>query len=108
MPNTLERESRRQVRVRDFNEWIESASDSMGALAGTVAFRCECGDRRCECAIELTRAEYEAVRAHSTRFAIVVNHESPVDTVVSEHERYAVVEKLVGRSSRHARTTYTR
>ena len=108
MPSTLDRESRRQARVRDFNEWIESASDSMGAVAGTVPFRCECGDRRCECAIDLTRTEYEAVRAHSTRFAIAVNHESPDDTLVSEHERYAVVEKLVGRFSRHARRTYTR
>lgn len=107
MRSVLDRESRRQVSVRAFNEWIESANDSMGHL-GTVAFRCECGDAGCAHAIELTRAEYEAIRAHPTRFAIARNHENPSDTVVAEHERFAVVEKVVSRYVRFAHRTSPR
>ena len=31
----------------------------------------------CTCAIALTLAEYEAVRAYATHFAIARNHENP-------------------------------
>lgn len=99
-------EARRQARTRDVNEWIEDVSVSMGLGPGSeiLTFRCECGDRRCRYAIDLTCAEYEAVRRYATRFAIVLNHENPeTDGVVAEYERYAVVEKLVGDASREAR-----
>ena len=79
------------------------ANESMGLHAGTDPFRCECGDRGCAHPIALTRAEYERVRAHATRFAIAHNHENPEsDRMVAEHERYSIVEKLVGQASRHA------
>jgi len=100
------REARHQTRTRAFNEWIEDASESMGLHAGTDAFRCECGDGGCAYPIALTRAEYELVRAHPTHFAIARNHENPEsDRVVAEHERYTIVEKLVGQASRQARRT---
>jgi hypothetical protein len=97
------REARHQGNTRVFNEWIEGANESMGVHAGTDAFRCECGDGGCLHAIDLTRPEYESVRSHSTRFIVARNHENPEsDRVVAEHERYTVVEKLVGLSSRQA------
>lgn len=97
-------EARCQTMTRDFNEWIERASESLGLGSGVHVFRCECGDRRCDSTIELTRSEYERVREHPARFAIVLNHENPeCDRVVAEYERHAVVEKLVGEASRHAR-----
>lgn len=102
-------EARHQTRTRAFNEWIEGANESMGLHTGTDAFRCECGDGACAFPIALTRAEYECVRAHATRFAIAHNHENPEsDRVVAEHERYTVVEKLVGRASRQAHRSYPR
>ena len=97
-------EALQQTCTRAFNEWIECASESLGIGTRIHTFRCECGDARCDRAIELTRPEYESVRAHATRFAIVLNHENPeTDRVVAEHERYAVVEKLVGETSKEAR-----
>lgn len=109
MPDASAREARHQTRTRRFNEWIEGANDSMGSHAGTDPFRCECGDAACAHGIALTRAEYELVRAYPARFAIAHNHENPEsDQVVAEHDRYTVVEKLVGLSSRQARRSYPR
>ena len=103
------REARHQTRTRAFNEWIEDANESMGVHTGTDPFRCECGDGLCLHQIALTRVEYESVRAHPTRFVIAHNHENPEsDRVVAEHERYTVVEKLVGPSSRQAHRSYSR
>ena len=109
MPDASSREARHQTRTRTFNEWIEGANESMGLRSGTAPFRCECGDSACRHPIPLTRAEYERVRQHPTRFAVAPNHENPEsDQVVSEHERYTIVEKLVGQASRHARRSYPR
>lgn len=108
MPDPDEREARRQTHVRDVNEWIEGAHESVGLYHGAGSFRCECGDTACMHVIELTRAEYEWVRASAIRFALAPNHEHPGDRVVAEHERYTVVEKLVGRQSRRALRSYER
>ena len=44
-----------------------------------------------------THAEYEAVRASGSRFLIAIDHENPVNAcVVSEGDRYAVVDVVVG------------
>ena len=108
MPDPETREAKRQAHTRDVNEWIEAAHESLGVRLGQGWFRCECGDCRCEHAIALTRAEYESVRASAIRFALAPNHEHPGDRVVSEHDRYTVVEKFVGRGSRHALRSYGR
>ena len=58
-----------------------------------IAFLCECGQLGCNHVIELTRAEYDGVRAHPRRFAIVAAHEIvEIETTVERHDRYAVVE----------------
>lgn len=108
MPSPDDREAQQQTRTRDVNEWIEGANESVGIHRGTDRFRCECGDGSCEHAIELTRAEYESVRTSAVRFALAPNHEHPGDRVVAEHERYTIVEKLVGRASRRALRSYQR
>lgn len=103
------REAQHQVLTRSFNEWVEGANESMGLHVGTDSFKCECGDAYCRHSIDLTRAEYESVREYPTRFAVVPNHENPEsDRVVCENARYAVVEKLAGLSSGHARRSYGR
>ena len=44
--------------------------------------------------MELTRAEYEAVRSNPRTFAVLEGHELPeVEDVVGRTERYLVVEK---------------
>jgi hypothetical protein len=55
----------------------------------------ECADESCTAPIELTLAEYEAVRSHPNQFAVLPGHVYPeVERVVSENERYVVVSKL--------------
>jgi hypothetical protein len=68
------------------------------------SFRCECGDRGCTCAIPLTLAEYESVRAYATHFAIARHHENPEsEQLIEEHERFAVVETVSGEAVKLAR-----
>ena len=58
-----------------------------------VSFRCECGQLGCNELIRLSRAEYDAVRSHPRRFAIVAAHEVvEIERIVERHSRYAVVE----------------
>jgi hypothetical protein len=71
---------------------------------GMTPFRCECGDGACTCAIRLTAAEYESVRAYAKHFAIARNHENPEsDQLVEEHKRFAVVEMVSGAAAKVAR-----
>ncbi|MBA3347977.1 MAG: hypothetical protein H0T13_05400 [Actinobacteria bacterium] len=102
-------EARGQTLTRDINEWIADASESLGLGPALHTFRCECGDSRCGRTIDVTRPEYEAVRAYATRFAIATDHENPEsDRVVAEHGRYSVVEKLGGHASGEAHRSYRR
>ena len=73
------------------------------------SFRCECGDQGCTCAIRLTLAEYESVRAYATHFAIARHHENPEsDQLIEEHERFAVVEAVSGEAVKLARRSNPR
>jgi hypothetical protein len=73
---------------------LRRLNEAMRAPAGRpLAFRCECGQIGCNQLIGLSSGEYETVRAHARRFAIVPGHEvEEVDQTVEHHEAYAVVE----------------
>ena len=104
MSDWRRREAETQARSREENEKKARARTS-----GIRAFRCECGDLACTCAIGLTLVEYEAVRAYATRFAVAPNHENPEsDRLVEEHERYAVVEMVAGEAVKLARKSNPR
>jgi hypothetical protein len=105
MPDWREDEARTQTIFREMNEWTEEDNDSRLGLERLMdAYLCECSDRRCTDPISLTRAEYEAVRAESVRFAIALDHENPeIDLVISENERFATVDKVIGVAARVAR-----
>ena len=91
-----EQEVRNEVRSRDRNEWIQTASQRFQARRPTEQYVCECSYPGCAFVLTLTHAEYEGVRARGTHFAIALDHENPeVDRVVSENERFAVVEKFL-------------
>ena len=78
-----------EATFRKVNEGMEAAQP-----AGRMSFLCECGRLGCNQLIELTREEYEAVRANSRRFAIIDGHEiEEVEDVVERSERFIVVEK---------------
>lgn len=78
-----------EATYRQINEGIRA-----DPADGRIAFVCECGRLGCNQLLRLSRAEYEAVREHALRFAIVPGHElAEVEDVVEEHEHYAVVQK---------------
>lgn len=78
---------------REVNERIEDVARLHGA-DDALDFLCECGRRDCLAAIGLSREEYESVRAEPDRFLVAPGHEEPdIERVVSETERFFVVEK---------------
>ena len=81
---------------RNVNEEIGGAALAFGRdRASRYSFMCECSDADCHRLLELTLAEYEAVRARSDRFAVVPGHALPeIESVVETHAGYEVVEKL--------------
>ncbi len=88
-----ERVGSNEATFRRINESVESdyaATDH----AGLIGFLCECGHSSCEETIELTRQEYESVRANPRRFAIIRAHAiEDTEDIVEDHQRYAVVKK---------------
>jgi hypothetical protein len=79
-----------EATFRKVNEAMEVGQDPSGLLT----FVCECGRLHCTKLIELTRAEYERIRANPRRFAIVEGHEIlEAEEIVERHDRYLVVEK---------------
>jgi hypothetical protein len=79
-----------EATFRKVNEGMQAGQEPTGLLT----FLCECGRLGCNRLIELTRDEYEAVRADPRTFAILDGHEiADVEDVVERHERYVVVQK---------------
>jgi hypothetical protein len=96
VPDWRGEEARARGVFREVNDRIVELEDTF-AVDGPASFVCECGNLKCTAAIELTRAEYEEVRAHPRRFVIARDHENPeVEIVVSHNGTWAVVETLVG------------
>jgi hypothetical protein len=88
-----ERIARNEATFRRINEDIGRGRDAEDDTT-LVGFVCECGDGECSRLIEMTPAEYQAVRADPRHFAIVNGHEIPgVERVLRRTDRYAVVEK---------------
>ena len=93
MDTRQQRVGKNEVVFRDVNERINDINRDMG-FNEEADFICECGNAECAAPITLKLAEYEAVRAYPTRFAILPGHEIPdVERVVQQNDRYAVVEK---------------
>ncbi len=79
---------------REANEKVAELGRLLDASGHELTpFLCECAEPRCTRVLRLTSKEYEAVRAHPSRFAVVPGHEHPDERVVAQSERYAVVEK---------------
>ena len=91
--------ARNEALFREINERVETVAESFDIRdegeSQRIGFVCECGNLDCLERIELTRAQYEAVRDDPRRFAVAHGHEDPdVAGVVERHERFVVVEKL--------------
>jgi len=98
-------EAKHQALFREVNERIESLAGSF-SLGGRHSFICECGNPECTEPIAMSRAEYERIREHASRFAVALDHENPeTETIVEQNERFAIVETYAGTASAIARET---
>ena len=101
----VHRFARNQALFRAVNERIKDVGNGFGIEEG-VEFLCECSNVDCAARVVLTAAEYEDLRTDPHRFVIAVGHSQPlVARVVSEGERYWVVEALPGEPTAIAERT---
>ena len=92
-----ERRARNEALFREVNERVEEVSSrlSYDDDSDKTGFVCECSRETCTELVEITTAQYEAVRSDPRRFLIRLGHADPkVDRVVEEHPGFLVVEKF--------------
>ena len=88
-----ERVARNESLYRQVNEQIAELSEHQ--RQANLPVLCECGHLSCSRTIEVSAAEYAAVRADPTHFILLPGHEMPeFERVVAEGTGYVVVEKI--------------
>jgi hypothetical protein len=91
---------------REVNERLQELADKFELQEETLDLVCECGSIDCDQRIRVSAADYERVRAESTRFVVVPGHELPdVEDIVQHGKGFDVVEKRVGIPEAVARET---
>ena len=90
------RAARNQSLYREVNERIEELNKHFdAALEAEAAWVCECADPECGEPMQMTLGEYEELRSHPDRFAVLPGHVlEGVERVVDTHDDYVVVEKV--------------
>jgi hypothetical protein len=79
---------------RQANERLYAAVSQRTDVDRPVPFLCECADDSCLAPTYLTLTEYTGVRSDDSRFIIVPGHPTvDGEGVVTENERFAVIEK---------------
>jgi hypothetical protein len=88
--NPLEKKAQNEALFREVNERIEKVVED----AANPQFLCECADEECCETLELSIAEYEAIRSSPVCFPVKVGHNDPeVERVVEDNGHYVVAEK---------------
>jgi hypothetical protein len=106
VPDWREEEVVNEIVTRERNEQRGRANDAHHLLRDRGEYACECGWDLCASLIYLSRAEYEDVRHDAIHFAIALDHENPeFEVVLTQNDRFAVVEKLLEMPRRLARDT---
>ena len=90
MPTREECRAENEAIFRSGNEAIVHNLDEKSSMIPLI---CECGSGDCLTTIELTPAEYEAVRQSKAHFAVTPGHQDEDELLVDEFDRYAIVEK---------------
>ena len=90
-----ERSARLAENEAIFRAGNESIDKAVGGKLEKAPYLCECGEEQCYARVELSPAEYEAVRVHPSRFFVVPGHEDLTagEVVVEQYDRYTLVEK---------------
>jgi hypothetical protein len=84
-----------EARFRAINDRVERDLERIVYSPDELLpFVCECARRTCSATLELSRADYERVRADSILFAVAPGHElTDIEDVVERYERYFVIRK---------------
>jgi hypothetical protein len=92
------RAARNQALFREINERIEGLNSDFSTITPDAGnWVCECANEACLGLVQMSVAEYEAVRAAPNRFFVMPDdgHVLPqVERIVERTERYWVVEKV--------------
>jgi hypothetical protein len=84
--------ARNEVSFRSLNETIERAAEGNGHHR--ARFLCECADKDCSEALELTLDQYEGLRKNHSRFLVVRGHEDErIEMIIERNGSYSIVEK---------------
>jgi hypothetical protein len=90
----VERLALNESAFREINDRVTRDLAPLRHPPARMAFVCECARLECRDQIELSRAEYERVRAEAMDFVIAPGHEFPeAEDVVERTERFSVVRK---------------
>ena len=96
MVDGVESAAQNEADSRYANENLERAQQYLRS-SEDLQIICECGTPGCGELLSITKVEYEELRSDPTHFAIFIDHLLPsVDRVVSQTDRFAVVEKRSG------------
>jgi hypothetical protein len=90
------RGARTQSLFRDLNERVREINDVFSDVVPFGDWMCECANDGCVARVELSTAEYEAVRSVPTRFVVAPKDShvfSEIEHVTKRTDRYWVVEK---------------
>jgi hypothetical protein len=90
---SVERAAENEATFRLANENLEEKAAELGLSEERTPYLCECEDERCTEIIQLTREEYEVVRAHPRRFVMTPGHQDAGDRVLREEPGFTVIEK---------------
>jgi len=93
MGRSVERAARNEAAFRVANEGLEEKAAELGFGAARTPYLCECEDPACTKVIELTKKQYESVRAHPKRFVMVAGHQEADDQIIEEQAGFTVIEK---------------
>jgi hypothetical protein len=86
-----------EVLFRGVNERLRELGRGFTAVTEEAEFVCECADTACIEHVRMPLATYEEIRSDPKRFFVIKGHEEPeYEQIISESDRYYVVEKLPG------------
>ena len=91
------RVGRNETLFRNVNERLRELGEGFSLVSEETEFVCECANTSCTERIRMALATYEEIRGDPKRFFVIKGHEEPeYEQIVSENDRYYVVEKLPG------------
>jgi hypothetical protein len=82
---------------REINERVKQLNEGFSMVLPVGEWICECADDTCVERIELSAAEYEAVRSNGKRFLVAPGDQHvflDVEKVTERNDHYWVVEKF--------------